>query len=285
MVGAPTDTPEVVEQPDEVEEQTPAPSEPETPVIDIGESQDEEAEEAEAPDPVADLKAQITALQEQIASIQTPKGESEESIRERLRLEQEERERDNERAAADRREVETAIKANLIANGVPADLIDASALREATEQVFNKRYDQIANKEISQVSKALKWVRGFAETGKAPSAINGRAAQYAGQLADDFNTIYDRLKAQAQDTADLTGMKAEDLVKRLSADQIKAIHAHESGRLGAQNRNGQKPFKRPEGAAPASGQSELEWWSSLTPEGRRDPANIARFDRYTSSLR
>lgn len=268
MVGAPVEAP--IETPTPVEEQAPVVEPEETPQIDLGESPEETGEETpaeEAPDPVAALQSQIAALTEKIDELRSQPRPDPEQVREaeraRLRMEQEQQQRDRDRSQAEQEEMEEAISATLISQGVDPQLLQTGAVRKAAERIINKRYDQIANKEIGHVSEALKWVRGFAEKGEAPYAISGRASQYAGQLADDFNAIYGTLKSQAQTTADLTSMKADDLIKRLSADQIKAIHAHESGRLGAQTRTSTKPLKRPEGQLVKTGPLTIEEASTL----------------------
>ncbi len=268
-------TPTAPIAPPETEEQTPVPETEETPNIDIGESDSEETEEqaepqgedeGKPPDPISVLQQTIDRLSGQIEELKsrptTDPQTIEANVRERTRMESEQREREQQQAASDREEVEEAINATLIAGGVPQDMLDAQAVRKATERVFNKRYDQIANKEIGHVSEALRWVRGFAETGTAPHAISGRASQYAGQFADDFNAIFGKLKSQAQQTADFSQMKADDLMKRLSADQIKAIADAEIGKRNAQNRNGTKPLRRPEGAPPTVSTNTIEYWDA-----------------------
>lgn len=252
-----------IESPPVVEEQAPVPEPDETPQIDLGESESEETEEQpetqgedEKPDPISVLQQTIDKLSGQIEELksrpQTDPQTIEANVRERTRMESEQRDERERQTKADQREVEVSLRAELIAGGVPSDLIDPSILRQASEGVINRRYGQIVAHEVTgPVSEALQWVRAVAENPDNVSRpISGKARAFAVNFADDFNAIFGKLRTQAQDTADLSHLKDEELVKRLSPAQIKAIHAHESGRLGAQTRNGTKPLKRPDATTP-----------------------------------
>jgi len=241
----------------------------ETPVIDIGESQEEDVEEApaaveETPDPVTALQAKIDSLTEKIDAIQSRPSADPDQIRQaerdRLRVEQDIRDEQEKRAKADREEMHDAIKAVMVGSG-DTD-VEPTTIERVAERFINKRYDQIANKEIAHVSEALKWVRGFAESGSAPSQLTGRAAQYAGQFAEDFNAIYGKLRQQAQDTGDLTTVKTDELVKRLSADQIKAIADNEIARRNAVANTGKKPLARADGTPSTVNTNTVEYWDS-----------------------
>jgi hypothetical protein len=96
------------------------------------------------------------------------------------------------------------------------------------------------------------------------------AGKLGPKLQNLVNTIRPQIEAKARE-----GYIAEsDLPARVDA---------EIARRNAKAREGQEELKRVDGMAPSG--DEQSWWSGLTPEGRRDSANIARFDRYTASRR
>ena len=265
-----------ISPPEVIEEQAPPVESEETPQIDLGASEPETSEEPaetqgeDKPDPISVLQQTIDRLSGQIDELksrpQTDPQTIEANVRERTRMESEQREQREQQTKADQHEVEVSLRAELIAGGVPTDMIDPAVLRQASEGVINKRYGQIvANEVTGPVSEALQWVRAVAEdAANASRPISGKARAFASNFADDFNAIYGKLKTQAQGTADLSQLKADDLVKRLSADQIKGITDAEIGKRNAQERiaNGVKPIKRPEGTPPAGNTNTVEYWDA-----------------------
>jgi hypothetical protein len=221
------------------EQEVPVEEEEQAPDI-TGEPEPEPAEEqepAESPDDeLAQLRAEIAELRSQLTKPQDAKSEAEirQELQQQIRAEQELEQESRKREDADREELHDALQAALGAAGyvdVPVETV-----RRVGERFINKRYDQIANKEVGEVRNALVWIRELAEQGKSTKALSPRAYQYAQQLQGSFGAIFEKLKEQARTSPDL-----------IPQDKLGELVEAEIEKRNARNRAGKTNIKRTDG--------------------------------------
>lgn len=178
------------------------------------------------------------------------------------------------REAEERAETADIVRATLASRlGVdPAQIADET-ITLTIDRAASRKAQTLSAGVLDTVDAALDYLTApaYGKEAELPEEAEEAAKRLGPKLQHLVNTIRPAIEAKARE-----GYIAEsDLPARVDA---------EIARRAAEKRVGTDDLKRVEGT-PAGGQSELDWWKSLGPEGRRDPANIARFDRYTASQR
>ena len=161
------------------------------------------------------------------------------------------------------------VKATLIARGIDPEAVTEEAVVTAIDRVAQERADAIARDRADSVGEAWDYLTAPAYGQNVE--LDDSFADAARVLSPKLQHFIDQIRPQIEAKAREGYVAESDLPKRVDA---------EIARRAAQSREGVTELARPEGS-PASS-DEQTWWSSLTPEGRRDPANIARYDRYTA---
>ena len=244
-------TTEPVEAPAEEPEQ--AEDAEEQPSVAFDEPVEEpEAEEPEiavgAEDPVAELRAEIAALKEQLTNNKPQRSEAEISaqVQARLRAEAEARDAAKVREQNDREELNESIGAVLATSGY-AD-VEPERVTKIAERFINKRYDQIANREVGEVRNALIYLKDTA-MGQEPSVLlSPKATKYAQDLGDSFVAIYDLVEQSIRTSGDY--IHKDDLDK--------VIEARNAERNAKQPKEAiRRPASEP---ARAENRNSIEYW-------------------------
>jgi hypothetical protein len=198
---------------------------------------------------------------------------AETAARDALERERRQRQTENARKAAqEQREVSTraelkdTIAASIISQGgiVP----DGDALAVAVERAVGKSRTHITEQFAGEVEQAWDYW-----TGKDDNRPDSPATDLVGRRLQAFtDQIRPLIEAKAREGFTADAEVAEKVKKAVEADRAAR---------NARAREGEEDIKRVDGS-PANTSDTQTWWSSLDAAGRKDPANIARYDAYTS---
>jgi hypothetical protein len=279
---------EVIEVPVEAPvEQEEAPAEElseETPDVTFDESPVEAPAEDAAPAPsgapdvakeIADLRRELAELREK-QQPQRTEAEIRADLEDGLRRQRQQDEEQRQQEQAWKDELNESLQAVLVTKGYTD--IPAEDVRTVGERFINRRYDQIAQKEVGEVRSALMWLREGADGEAHKIALTPKSSRYANDLADSFNTIYQTLKARAEKEAREGYVPTSEREKWVEDEIAKRNAKARKGDADLVRIEGQPSAGGPERGSPA-------WWSALGTEGRKDRANIAAFDAYTAAHR
>lgn len=235
-----------VDTPDAPEVEAPAEETAETPSVTFDESPpDTPAEEAPAEDDSKTLASEIAQLRQELSDLKNQKPQRTEAeiradLEESTRRQQQFEEQSRQAEQSWKEELNESLNALLTTKGYYD--VEPEAVRAIGERFINKRYDQIANREVAEVRNALTWLREGAEGQAHTVNLSPKAARHVSDMADSFNAIYGRLRERAV-TGDEFIPKA-DLDTRVKA----AVQADREARA-AKSREGEEDIIRPRGGA------------------------------------
>lgn len=255
MVSEVIETPEVEEAPaEQAVEETP---------IELGESPAEQAEEAEPDESVIaeepDLHTELAALRAELAEVkaaqaqkpQRSEAEVRAEIEANLRAQQQAQEEQRQQEQAWKDELNESLQAVLVTKGYTE--VSAEDVRSVGERFINKRYDQIQNRTVTEVTDALTWVKEAAMEQPHTKNLSPKAQRYASDLLDSFNAIYGVLKTRAEEGARSGYIPESELPAKVEAEIAKR---------NAKSREGQEELKRPAAQQPAGNTNSLEYWDT-----------------------
>ena len=272
MVGAPAEAPVQPELPDQAppEEQTEIPAPPveaesaaETPA----EAADLQVEVAEPEKPDYITREEWEREREEIRK--QAAADALETDRRRRQTENARKAKQAERDAEERTELIDSIRVAFIEEGnlaPPTEKIAASV-----DRLVRKRTEQIGLANLELVAQAWDYVTAsaFGQEGEWDEAFGPAARTLAPKLQNLVNHIRPQIEAKAREGY----ISEEELPKRVDAEIAKR---------NAKAREGQTQLPRSEGAVSAQQEGSPAWWSSIGPEGRKNPANQKLFDDWIS---
>lgn len=262
--------------------ETPVPA-PETPAEETETQLPLEGDEGAAPEPEAAAELQVSAVEPEKPQYVTREefeqqlaAERQRAAAEALELDRRRRQTENarkaaaeQRAAEERAEARDAIKAAFGASGVYE--IPDETVYTAIERVARKQAQGLLSAQADTVDQAFDYI--VAPVYGQQVDLEESFEPAARKLAPKVQSLIDTIRPQIEAEARKGWISEAELPARVEA---------EIARRNAKKREPETELQRVEGQ-PANNDT-LAWWNGLSREERQNPANIARFDAYTSRL-
>lgn len=252
--------------------------EPQTEIVPAGDYTEDDAAadgaeaaadaDQELPPPSVTPTVDVSALQQQVEALQQRIDEQNRRDRQAERA-KEAREKAEKRAAREEQALADALLGTLGKLGyhdVPV---------ESVKGLMDRHGESRAQFMQSELSDDYDVAIGY-HMGRVPAdTLTERQIAIVRSLGDHLGTWATGAREQIVAEARKGWVEESTIPKLIEADNAARQ---------AKTREKETNLRRVDGT-PQSNQSELEWWRNLDPQGRRDPANIARFDKYTASQR
>src|SRR3990167_551428 len=199
------------------------------------------------------LEAQERALADQ--------REREERRQRRSQSQRDREERDRKAFAGEQEELVDTVKATLGAAGYSSDQIAGEPVVKAIDRVMSKRQGQITDKAYAAVDAAFQFFTGELDEDDL-SEPEAEAVRRLHPKMQAWGTK--AAPALRQDAVDkqIPTLPLDDLMKRLTPEQVRGIADRENARRNAQNREGARPLPRVEGETASTNSTSLEAWEN-----------------------